>query len=92
MAAACLREDRWLVHHLGTDLPFGEVTRLALDARASLIVFSTTIPDASVSAGEAAQDITAAHPELNVIVGRPGDSQHQLRQLTRNPRGPAVQE
>jgi excisionase family DNA binding protein len=90
MAATCLREDRWLVHHLATDLPFGEVTGLALDVRASLIVFSTTIPDAGHSAGEAAREITAAHPELDAIVGRPGDSLHLLRQLARNPRGRAT--
>jgi MerR family transcriptional regulator, light-induced transcriptional regulator len=90
MAAACLREDRWLVHHLATDLPVAEVTRLALDVRASLIVFSTATPDAGRLAGEAAADITAAHPELSVIVGRPGDSLTQLRQLARNSRGPAA--
>jgi acyl-CoA synthetase (AMP-forming)/AMP-acid ligase II len=27
MAAACLREDRWLVHHLATDLPVAEVAQ-----------------------------------------------------------------
>jgi excisionase family DNA binding protein len=88
MAAACLREDRWLVHHLATDLPFAEVTRLALDVRASLIVFSTTTPGAGRSAAEGARDIMAAHPQLTVVVGRPGDSLHQLRQLARNRRGP----
>src|SRR5271166_698578 len=31
MATACLREDRWLVHHLAYDLPTAEVTRVALD-------------------------------------------------------------
>ncbi len=90
MAAACLREERWLVHHLAADLPFADVTRLAMNVRASLIVFSTTIPDAGRSAGEAAGDITAAHPELDVIVGRPGDSLYELRLLARNRRGPTV--
>jgi excisionase family DNA binding protein len=86
MAAACLREERWLVHHLATDLPFAEVTRMAQDVRASFVVFSTTTADAGRSAGAAAIDIVAAHPELNVIIGRPGDSLHRLRQLTRSPK------
>jgi excisionase family DNA binding protein len=90
MAAACLREDRWLVHHLATDLPVAEVTQLALDVRASLILFSTATPDAGRLAADAVRDITTAHPELAVIVGRPGDSLDQLPQLARNPRGPAV--
>jgi len=90
MAATCLREDRWLVHHLATDLPVAEVTKLALDVRASLIVFSTTTPDAGRLAADAVRDITTAHPGLAVIVGRPGDSLDQLPQLARNPRGPAV--
>jgi hypothetical protein len=84
MAAACLREDRWLVHHLATDLPISEVQRLALDAKARLIVFSTTTPDAGRRAGQAATEISVAHPELAVIVGRPGDSLRQLRQLARD--------
>jgi hypothetical protein len=33
--AACLREERWLVHHLAADLPAGEVTRLAGDVGAA---------------------------------------------------------
>ena len=33
MAAACLREDRWLVHHLAADLPVAEVIGLAAGHR-----------------------------------------------------------
>ena len=40
MATACLREDRWLVHHLAADLPVNEVTGLARLAGASLVVLS----------------------------------------------------
>ena len=90
MAAACLREDRWLVHHLSTDLPVGEVSQLALGVVAELIVFSTSTADAGRRAADAAREIAAAHPERRVLVGRPGDSVHQLRQLARNPRGPQV--
>lgn len=87
MAAACLREDRWLVHHLATDLPVAEVTRLALDVRASLVVFSATTADAVPRAAAAASEITAAQPGLTVLAGQPGDSLRRLRQLARNPRG-----
>jgi excisionase family DNA binding protein len=90
MAAACLREDHWLVHHLSTDLPVGEVSRLAHRVGAALIVFSTATSDAGRRAADAAQEITAAYPERRVLVGRPGDSLHQLRQLARNPGGPPV--
>ena len=41
MATACLREDRWLVHHLAADLPVNEVTGLARLADASLVVLSS---------------------------------------------------
>jgi MerR family transcriptional regulator, light-induced transcriptional regulator len=88
MAAACLREDRWLVHHLATDLPVGEVARLAAGVGAALIVFSTATSGAGPRAADAAREITAARPDLDILVGRPGDSLHQLRQLARNPRGP----
>ena len=45
MAAAVLREDHWLVHHLSADLPFAEVTRLAREVRADLIVLSSATPE-----------------------------------------------
>jgi hypothetical protein len=35
MAAACLREDHWHVHHLAADLPVADVIRLAADTGAS---------------------------------------------------------
>ena len=43
MAAACLREDHWKVHHLAADLPVSEVFRLAGEADADLVVLSTAI-------------------------------------------------
>jgi MerR family transcriptional regulator, light-induced transcriptional regulator len=78
MAAACLREDRWLVHHLAADLPAGEVTRLAEDVAADLVVLSSATGEAAQRARHAAQAITATHPHLTVLTGRPGDSLHDL--------------
>jgi excisionase family DNA binding protein len=88
MAAACLREDRWLVHHLATDLPVSEVTRLALDVRADLVVLSSATADGGRGAADAASEITAAHQDLAVLAGRPGDSLRDLLEYARNPPGP----
>ncbi len=78
MAAACLREDRWLVHHLASDLPVEEVARLADQAGASLVVLSSAMRETAQQAREAAQAIAATRPHLNVLTGRPGDSLHDL--------------
>jgi MerR family transcriptional regulator, light-induced transcriptional regulator len=78
MAAACLREDRWLVHHLAADLPAEEVTRLADEVAADLVVFSSAMSQTARRARQAAQAITANRPRLNVLAGRPGDSLHDL--------------
>ena len=78
MAAACLREDRWLVHHLATDLPVDEVTQLAGQVGADLVVLSSARSETARKARQAAQAITATHPHLNVLAGRPGDSLHEL--------------
>jgi MerR family transcriptional regulator, light-induced transcriptional regulator len=91
MAAACLREDRWLVHHLATDLPVAEVTRLALDTGADLVVLSSATPQGGRRAASAASEITAAHPHLAVLAGQPGDSLHDLLQHARNPPGPGAE-
>jgi excisionase family DNA binding protein len=74
MAAACLREDRWLVHHLASDLPVDEVIRLAGEAGAELVVLSSAMTRTARRAQQAAQAIAAARPGLTVLAGRPGDS------------------
>jgi len=83
MAAACLREDRWLVHHLAADLPVAEVTRFALDAGADLVVLSAATQDAAAAAAAAAREIAAADPRPLVLAGRPGDSLYELIRLAR---------
>jgi methanogenic corrinoid protein MtbC1 len=81
MATACLREDRWLVHHLAADLPVAEVTGLVKEAGASLVVLSATTTEAVQRAAGEADEITRAG--LRVLAGRPGDSLSQLRQQAR---------
>jgi methanogenic corrinoid protein MtbC1 len=79
MAAACLREDRWLVHHLASDLPAAEVARLAGQVGADLVVLSSAMSLTARQARQAARAITTAiRPHLNVLTGRPGDSLHDL--------------
>jgi len=79
MAAACLREDHWLVHHLAADLPVAEVTRMAAQAGAELVVLSCATTSAARRARGAAEEITTALPSVIVLIGRPGDSLHDLR-------------
>ena len=79
MAAVCLREDHWLVHHLADDIPVAEVTWLAGQVGAGLVVLSSATTSAARRARGAAGEITAALPGVTVLTGRPGDSLHDLR-------------
>jgi excisionase family DNA binding protein len=72
MAAACLREDRWLVHHLATDLPVGEVIQLASQVGADLVVLSAATAGTARQAQRAGQAIEAALPGRKVLTGGPG--------------------
>ncbi len=83
MATACLREDRWLVHHLASDLPVNEVTGLVRLAGASLVVLSAATAESAQLAREAADDITRSAAGLHVLTGQPGDPLSRLRQLAR---------
>jgi excisionase family DNA binding protein len=84
MAAACLREDRWLVHHLAADLPVADVIGLALDTGADLVVLSSATARTARAARRAAREIGFSAPRLRVLAGRPGDRLSQLRELARN--------
>jgi MerR family transcriptional regulator, light-induced transcriptional regulator len=83
MAAACLREDRWLVHHLAADLPVAEVDRFATRAGAQLVVLSSATSDGSAAAVAAAAELAAAAPGRVVLAGGPGDSLQELIELAR---------
>jgi MerR family transcriptional regulator, light-induced transcriptional regulator len=78
MAAVCLREDRWLVHHLAADLPVEEVTRLADQVGAGLVVLSSAMSQTARQAQQAAEAITVTRPHLTVLAGQPGDHLHDL--------------
>ena len=87
MAAACLREDRWLVQHLAADLPVAEVARFALGVDAALIVLSAATRSGARAGRAAADEITAANPGPVVLAGRPGDSLRDLIRLARARQG-----
>lgn len=84
MAAACLCEDSWQVHHLATDLPVGEVIRFAADTGASLIVLSPVTVAATRLAVREDRQIRERLPHVRVLAGRPGDTLVRLRDLTRD--------
>jgi MerR family transcriptional regulator, light-induced transcriptional regulator len=83
MAAGSLRQDRWHVHHLGSDLPPGEVSRLARDAGAHLVVFSCASPESARRARAQAAVLTSEDPGLRVLTGEPGSSLYQLVERAR---------
>jgi excisionase family DNA binding protein len=83
MAAGTLREDHWLVQHLGTDLPVNEVGRLARDVAARLVVLSATTEQGAQRGAAAALQLAEAYPGLLVLAGRPGESLYDLRELVR---------
>ena len=85
MAATCLREDRWLVHHLAADLPVEEVTKLAGQVGASLVVLSSAMAQTARQAQQAVETITATSPRLNVLAGRPCDRLSDLLARAANP-------
>lgn len=85
MAAACLREDRWVVHHLASDLPVEEVAGLADQVGASLVVLSSAMTQTARQAQQATEAITATRPNLTVLAGRPGDNLHDLLARAANP-------
>jgi MerR family transcriptional regulator, light-induced transcriptional regulator len=83
MAAGALCEDHWLVQHLGTDLPAGEVGRLARDVAARMVVLSAATDEGAQRGAEEAAELAHANPGLLVLAGRPGESLYDLRELTR---------
>src|ERR1022692_1672878 len=91
MAATCLRENRWLVHHLAADLPVTEISLLARQVDASLVVLSTATTASQPRAEDAERLIKAASPGIDVLIGRSGDTLRDLERLvgSRTQRGQA---
>jgi MerR family transcriptional regulator, light-induced transcriptional regulator len=83
MAAACLQEDRWHVHHLGADLPAADIIELARAASATLVVLSAATGESARHAGQAGDQIRRDLPGVSVLTGRPGATLRELRGLAR---------
>jgi hypothetical protein len=67
-----------------------EVTRLAAEVGADLVVFSSATQEGARRAQAAAREATAANPRALVLAGRPGDSVHDLIRLARDSRHPGA--
>lgn len=78
MAAACLRDDRWRVHHLGPDLPVADLIELARGVAADLVVLSCVTPEGTLRAQEAAREVCACLPGINVLTGHQGGTLREL--------------
>ena len=63
--------------------PVAEVTSLALDTGARLVVLSAATTETARLARQAMDEITLAAPGLCVLAGRPGNTLTQLRELAR---------
>jgi cobalamin-dependent methionine synthase I len=83
MAAACLQEDRWHVHHLGADLPVADIIELTRATSGSLVVLSAATDDSARHAGQAADQVRRDLPGVNVLPGRPGATLRDLHGLAR---------
>lgn len=82
MAAACLRENRWHVHHLACDLPALEISALATAVGANLVVLSTATATAAMRAADAGRLLHATNPGICVLIGQSGDTLETLRNRT----------
>jgi MerR family transcriptional regulator, light-induced transcriptional regulator len=78
MAAACLREDRWRVHHLGADIPVADLIELTRTTKADLVVLSASTDDARHDAQMVQEEILASLPRVAVFVGGRGATLRDL--------------
>jgi excisionase family DNA binding protein len=78
MAAACLRDDRWRVHHLGADVPVADLVELTRATEADLVVLSSSTADAASRARQVERELLASLPEVSVLTGRQGATLREL--------------
>lgn len=85
LAATSLREDNWLVHHLGADLPPRELIRFCQEEQVDLVVLTVTVGKHGRTATRTAAQLERLG--LRVLVGRPGQTLDELQRLARSARG-----
>jgi len=76
MAAVALRDDNWQVHHLGANVPVGELERFCAEYDVAVAVLSSTNPDTADDARAAAERLRAAGTPA--LVGAPGQTLDEL--------------
>jgi MerR family transcriptional regulator, light-induced transcriptional regulator len=81
MAAAALREDRWNVEHLGSEVPPDDLLRFAQQIEADLVVLTVTNTDLLADVERARRRLERAG--LPTIVGRPGRTLDDLMAAAR---------
>ncbi len=81
MAAMALRDDNWIVEHLGADLPEDEILHFCTDHDVRLVALTVTTPEVADRTHRLAEQLRTAG--TRTIVGRPGltldDLIHQAR-------------
>jgi MerR family transcriptional regulator, light-induced transcriptional regulator len=88
MAALVLRDDRWKVHHLGSNLPIDELVEFSASVNADLVVLSATYQPnlqpgfSEQSDGKNLIDLLATNGH-KVLVGAPGRTLSELVELAR---------
>jgi excisionase family DNA binding protein len=81
LAAICLREDNWVVHHLGADLPADELIRFCERQHVDLVALTVTVSELREAATRTAEQLHERG--LRALVGGPDRSLEELRQLAR---------
>jgi excisionase family DNA binding protein len=87
MAAVALREDGWTVHHLGADVPAGDLIGFCEAQSVDLAVLSLTTGAAAAATVHTAELMRA--DGLPALVGGPGRGLDELQRLARESRGSA---
>lgn len=82
LAAISLRDDNWLVHHLGADLPPEELVRFCQEEHVDLAVLTVTVSKLHRSATRAAAQLEGLG--LRALVGGPGRTLDELQRLARH--------
>lgn len=84
MAAVALRSDNWQVHHLGADLPPGQLLAFCTEHETSLAVITVTHPSVRRLADATAIELEAAG--VPAIVGGAGRTLDELLERARSAR------
>jgi len=85
-AVAALREDNWRVHHLGSDVPTGEIVEFCRSETVHLAVVTVTFTDVAALAHSVSEQLGPLG--VPTIVGGPGRTLHELQTLSRFSRSP----